>query len=238
MPGYLLVKGQFHLFYRGKAGTVPSQPDGDSMWFKPDNPRILKPDGKRLAKFNGGGFVQLRFEAIDALETHYHGAAQMDSPGKAARDFVLKAAGFKRVAFGSGKGLGVKSAEPHPVPGHILTHGLDDHGRPVSFVFAGKTPQPDGGRAWIVEPDLARSINAGLVKACLVYPMFYLSLPPDLRGPFEDWFKRAQVAKKGVWAEDVTTRRWCLAGESRNTTSHTKSPSPVSTTASSVNSPM
>lgn len=51
MP-YRLVKGEFHLFYK-KQKLVGSQPDGDSVWFKPEDRALLGKlgDGKRHQNF-------------------------------------------------------------------------------------------------------------------------------------------------------------------------------------------
>jgi hypothetical protein len=62
-----------HLVGRTRAGKETGfEPDGDSMQFKPDNPKLLD----RLQR-NGSGYrltsigsTHLRFEGIDALELH------------------------------------------------------------------------------------------------------------------------------------------------------------------------
>jgi hypothetical protein len=67
--GYRVVKGEFHLFYQDAKGTRRgSEPDGDSIWFKPTQPKLLEDVGRVSARFNKGGLAQLRFEGIDALE--------------------------------------------------------------------------------------------------------------------------------------------------------------------------
>lgn len=98
MP-YLVVAGQFHLFYKSKR-HVGSRPDGDSMWFRPTNPKQLKSIEKRKVDYNKGGFVQLRFEGIDALELHYNGSNHQKSPECiTARDELLKLIGFSKVTY-------------------------------------------------------------------------------------------------------------------------------------------
>lgn len=63
MP-YLIVKGTFHI--------IGKQPDGDTIAFRPENPeKWLKKAGMRIPDINRAGDVSLRFEAIDAPETHY-----------------------------------------------------------------------------------------------------------------------------------------------------------------------
>ena len=63
---YRLVEGEARLFYRSTR-LVGSRPDGDSIWFLPDNPNLLTNINQRSAELNRGGFSQLRFEGIDAL---------------------------------------------------------------------------------------------------------------------------------------------------------------------------
>lgn len=75
---YKLFRGEFHLFYQASNRRVGSEPDGDTIWFKPDKKPLLAkfaplgPDGKpRRAQFNGSGFlVPLRFEGIDSIKLH------------------------------------------------------------------------------------------------------------------------------------------------------------------------
>jgi hypothetical protein len=50
--------------------VVGSEPDGDSVHFTPDNPDAFT-TLHIAARLGPGGRVQLRFDAIDALETHY-----------------------------------------------------------------------------------------------------------------------------------------------------------------------
>lgn len=57
-----MITGQFRVL-----GT---QPDGDSVRFYPDDPDAWSKTGVR-ARVNPSGGVQLRLDAIDALETHY-----------------------------------------------------------------------------------------------------------------------------------------------------------------------
>ena len=71
---YRLIEGEVRLFYRSTR-LVGSRPDGDSAWFKPNNPNLLLDVGQRDAELNKGGFAQLRFEGIDALELHFPGSA-------------------------------------------------------------------------------------------------------------------------------------------------------------------
>ena len=90
MP-YQIVKGEFHLFYK-KQKLVGSQPDGDSVWFKPDNRALLNKLGnnRRDAIFNAGGSTLLKFEGVDTLELSFRGSHQFTEGAKKARNFTLK----------------------------------------------------------------------------------------------------------------------------------------------------
>lgn len=206
MP-YRLVKGEFHLFYK-KQKRVGSQPDGDSVWFKPEDRALLGKlgDGKRDADFNAGGFVQLRLEAIDALELHFRGSHQHLDFATKARNFALNAIGFRNVEFSEGEGLSVRNAEPHPIPGYILTKAIDPDGRPVSFVFAEKTSRTSGNNVFLDVLWMSRSINAKLAEAGWAYPAFYEGLPTDLRNHFNALARAAWGTKRGFWGKDKTLK--------------------------------
>lgn len=57
-----IIKGSYHIQH--------SQPDGDSIHFLPDDPAAFTTLHLR-AQAHSDGTVQLRLDAIDALETHY-----------------------------------------------------------------------------------------------------------------------------------------------------------------------
>jgi len=54
----------------GEFRVLGTQPDGDSVRFYPDDPDAWSRTGVR-ARVNPSGGVQLRLDAIDAVETHY-----------------------------------------------------------------------------------------------------------------------------------------------------------------------
>ncbi|MBS1790221.1 MAG: hypothetical protein JST85_21025 [Acidobacteria bacterium] len=202
MP-YRLVKGEFHLFYK-KQKLVGSQPDGDSIWFKPDNRALLSKLGsnRRNAAFNAGGLVQLRLEAIDALELYFRGSHQFLEGATKARNFLLNTIGFRNVEFSGGEGLSVKDADPHPIAGYILTKAIDPDGKPVSFVYAEKTKKEDGSEPFLDIARMSRSANAKLAEAGWAYPAFYEGLPADLRNQFAALAHAAWGNKRGLWAKD------------------------------------
>jgi hypothetical protein len=204
MP-YTLVKGEFHIHYPDIPRNGP-EPDGDTLKFKPDNPDIVRqqlPNGE-AAGFNGRGMVNLRFEGIDALETHFNEMHQDLTWANAARDQMLRQAGFQTVQFFSDLPAKVSHAVPHPVRGHILSNGLDGHGRIVSFVFAGGAGEPDGSDVWLNAARMNRSLNAKLMSAGLVYPLYYTSLPRDLRNRLTVLAVDAWNNDRGLWPVDVS----------------------------------
>jgi len=207
MP-YFLIKGEFHLFYQGKR-HVGSQPDGDSVWFKPKNPGNLKDVGGRKAEVNPGGFVQLRFEGIDALELHFRGAHQERQWAAKARDFTLGQLGFSSVEYSGEKMLSVKTASPHPRAGYILTRAIDPYGRPVSFVYAGASNHKDGKQVFLDVKTLNKSINAKLAQSGNAFPAFYTGLPTDLRSRINALARSAR--KRGFWPDDKTLKPTTIA---------------------------
>lgn len=205
MAEYRLVKGEFHLFYT-KTRRIGSQPDGDSVWFRPLDKNLLSGLGGRSAEFTAGGFAQLRFEGIDCLELHYHGAHQHFDLARAARDFTLTHAGFQSVTFGGQQALTVSDAAPHPIPGYILTQAVDPHGRPIAFVYAGATARPDGATTALKPGGLKKTLNAQLVENGLAYPGYYTSLPADLRNELRECSLQARRRRKGLWKQDASLK--------------------------------
>jgi endonuclease YncB( thermonuclease family) len=211
MP-YRLIKGTFALYYQGQR-HVGSRPDGDSAWFKPDQPQLLDNLGGRNPDFNGGDFVQLRFEGIDALELHYPGSDHHHKEAAvAARDFLLQKIGFTDVEYAPNPDIPsyVRSSVPTSARGYILTRNIDPYGRPVAFVFAGAASETDGTNVFLSVNRLDQSVNAMLMKAGQVYPAYYGAreniggLPWDLRNRLTELADNAWELDKGLWAVDVS----------------------------------
>ncbi len=204
---YRLVKGRFRLFYTTSTGSTRSAaPDGDSIWFEPNEPKRFDGLSTRAVGFNQGGFAQLRFEGVDALELHFEGKHQCLAQANAARDFAVEHLGFDDVTYGGGSGMLARTAEPPSTPGYILTSGVDPHGRPISFVFAGTIDKRDGSGVELDEDLLGTSLNAALAERGRAYPMFYTSLPVEVRGWLHARAEAARRARRGVWRVDDTTR--------------------------------
>jgi len=202
MP-FTLIKGTFYV--------VGYSPDGDSIRFKANNPKNWEKISGR-PKINKKEHVQLRFEGIDALETHFtpkvKGAKSEHQPmllGKAARDYTISAVGIKNVKWGP-KDARVSRADDG-VAGYILTRAIDNNkfGRPVSFVYAGTTAKADGSEVHLDVNTLKKSINYKLIESGNAYPTYYPTLFYDLRNAITNAVKKARSAKKGLWPQDKTS---------------------------------
>lgn len=214
---YKLVEGEVRLFYQSTR-FVGSRPDGDSAWFKPDNPSYLENVGFRSADFNKGGFAQLRFEGIDALELHFPGSDhQLEDPAVEARNFLLDRLGFEQVIYAPSDDIpaSVRDSTPVSVRASVMTRAIDPFGRPVSFVFPGNAPERSGSEVFLRPDRFDSSLNAALIREGHAYPAYYSArnvngqrvggLPGDLRDHLTDLVIDSYNAGKGVWAYDQTT---------------------------------
>jgi endonuclease YncB( thermonuclease family) len=202
---FILIKGTFHV--------VGYSPDGDSIKFKAYNPDHWKKIEGRPKLSKTKGHVQLRFEGIDALETHFRpqvkNSIEEHQPlewAHAARDFVLAAVGIKNVKWGPQEKQVVQADDG--VQGYILTRAVDsaEYGRPVSFVYAGTTLDKDGADVYLTQRWLRQSVNYQLLAAGYAYPTYYQTLFSDLRDELTRAVKRARMAnpKRGLWIADKT----------------------------------
>jgi hypothetical protein len=213
---YRIITGEFHLFSKTIKGVHSgSQPDGDTIKFKPDRGKkafkdveeVPVPGGAnplekqklRRVEFNSADHCNLRFEAIDSLELHFQGTQQHDTLARAARTEMLDRVGFNTVTFAPKKFIEVSTALPHPIRGYVITRGVDPYGRPVSFVFTGNPPKPDNSKIFLKTNQVRQSVNAAVLRAGHAYTTFYAGLPTDLRNAMagEAHFPRSPA--KGVW---------------------------------------
>lgn len=215
MP-FICIPGSFHLVGR-TAGGKPSglEPDGDSIHFRPDDPALLErlerqPGGQRF-RLSAIGSLNLRMEGIDALEIHYtpsiKGAHRSHQPREfadAARDALTGFLGMNPVPYAQPANVRVKPPVPvDGVRGAILSRALDVHGRPVSFVFAGKAPGRGGAELRLARTQLRRSLNHRMVAAGAAYPLFYDTLFKELRDELAAAAIKARGRKAGVWPADL-----------------------------------
>lgn len=204
MP-YMILSGSFHI--------VGKRPDGDTIAFLPTNgDHWLNEDWlartrNRVPSSNGKGEVNLRLEAIDALETHYRGQAWLPEY-RQPTDYAFKA----RNALLAGLGIDPAQVQwsgdeainaPDGTPGFIATNGIDPYGRVIAFVYAGDAPTADGDTKFILEPEhLPASMNYKLASAGLVYPTFYTGLYPNLRNEIAQVCVKARQNNEGLWPHD------------------------------------
>ena len=203
MP-YTLIQGSFHIQNPDSPLTGP-EPDGDTLKFAPRNRDLVSglPRPNRSAEFNRAGQTNIRFEAIDALETHFSVAGEsFHQPldlALGARDALLARMGFGKVTFFADKPFKVESVEHHPVPGYVLSNGLDTYGRVIAFVFTGEHPAADGTRVFLTPDILGTSLNVHMLKTGNAWAAFYLGMPAELREPLRQFAIDAREAKLGLW---------------------------------------
>lgn len=195
-------------YIKGTFRITGTSPDGDSVRFYPDDPDIWSKSGIK-AKANASGGVQLRLDAIDALETHYtppHGTLwrQPAELGDGAAGALLDLLGFTQVTRDD-QGT-VTSTTPAERPGYIFTNFADKYGRAVATAYAGRRGgrAADGSSVYVQPDEVLRSVNARLLADGWVYPTFYSQLYVDIREQLTQVAVDARKAGKGVWAQDST----------------------------------
>lgn len=215
MP-YTLIKGSFHIHYPDRPLNGP-EPDGDTIKFQPVNRDLIAnlPRPNQAARFTQSGMTSIRFEGIDALETHFdvEGQAfhQKLDLALAARDALLAEAGFGEVRFFEQRPFKVESVQNHPARGYILSNGLDTYGRTIAFVFTGEHPAVDGSQIFVTGEMLDASLNVFMLREGHAYAAFYLSLPVELREHLHGIARQARMAGAGLWPQATATTK--LAAE-------------------------
>jgi endonuclease YncB( thermonuclease family) len=193
------TKGGF-LALRGEFVIIGKSPDGDSLRFRPDNPKLLaqlkNPSRIRPA---ADGTVQLRFEGIDAPELHY---GDLEQPlGSQSRDALLQSMGFVSVKL---ENRIVRSASPRTVRGAILSQAAEGNGRPICYVFVGRFADgfSDGARVALNNEILEQSQNIKMLSSGMAYYTVYSSTPQDQREFLRSVSQQAKAKRRGVWARD------------------------------------
>lgn len=179
MP-FTLIKGTF----------IPAAgiPDGDTVRFQVNNPVLLDRltvTGLPLDLNQKNNTVSLRYEGIDAPE---RGAREPFACDATARNINL---------------LGLNNVYDAG-PGYILARQLGPWGRPISFVFAGETEEADGSSVYLETDRMRESVNFQLIKAGVVYPLFYDTLFVDLRTTLAEATVAAREEDLGLWPRDRT----------------------------------
>lgn len=103
-------------------------------------------------------------------------------------------------------GPGLTKVQPPVVhdatAGFILSRSLEQHGRPVSFVFVGAPPAPDGSLLELDVALLRKSVNYASLLAGDAYPLFYDTLFGELRSALSRAAQTARTRGRGLWASD------------------------------------
>lgn len=191
MP-FTLIKGAFY--------AKGYSPDGDSLKFMAKKEANWAKLEKGTVRLSAKKHVQLRFEGIDALETHYKGSHQPEVLADAATEHVLALAGFTNVVWGPTHSR-VTSADDGQ-EGYVLARQAERYGRPVAFVFAGKAPGTDGSSVYLDVPLLKQSLNYQLLEEGHAYPTYYEGLFADLRDAMTAAVITAWNKRRGVWPYD------------------------------------
>jgi hypothetical protein len=201
MP-FRLIKGTFHV--------RNYSPDGDSIRFRPDNPDLIRRlTGGDRARFNARGHVQLRIEAIDALETHYNpqsGGGTLHQPlglANQALDHLLAFVGITDVVWDSTHRTVLNALDD--VPGYILARAVEKYGRPITFVFTGNAPEDDGRNVRLEVDRLRESYNYDALVGGYAYPTYYTGLFSDLREALTDAVRAARADGRLIHNADRTT---------------------------------
>jgi len=193
---FKVIPGTFHV--------VGYSPDGDSIRFKADDPALWKGLEGPAVEMNKKEHAQLRFEAIDTLETHYSGAHHQPAElAVGARDRLLELLGIGSVVWNE-KNTEVISANDG-MPGYVVAKVIEKNRRPVSFAFTGALPPGIGDEVFLDAKLLKKSLNYALIREGLAYPTFYSGLFFDLRKAFANAVRSARFRKIGIWKEDATT---------------------------------
>lgn len=190
MP-FTVIKGRF----KPAAGT----PDGDSVRFQANKSILWKKLDGKPARIGTSpktkGTVQLRFEGIDAIE-------------KAATQPLASDA--KRNMF---KLIGYSDTTPAP-QGYILARMTENKtGRPICFVFAGKTSLSDGSEIRLTPIMLRSSVNYKQIRDGFAYPLYYNTLFAELRVEFTKALRTAKQAGRGYWPTDATRSGVVVTGK-------------------------
>ena len=193
---FVLIKGTFHV--------LGYSPDGDSIRFKANDSSLWKKLSGPAVQCNARGHVQLRIEAVDALETHYQGFFQPEKPARAAARYLLSHLGINEVVWDEAHSSVIKAQDG--TAGYILSRSTESNRRPVAFVFAGETEEKDGALINLDESILKESLNYRLLARGMAYPMYYNGLFSDLRRPLTEAVTNAREQGKGLWPHDRTTR--------------------------------
>ncbi len=184
----------------GTINVIGKEPDGDSVRFKPlDVKDFSEISNSFKLRPNKEGTIQLRFENIDAPETHYGHDAQ--PLGAESRDKLLELIGFKSFKKDKTNLNKIVETKPVEIAATVLTKAADSYGRPISYVLIGHKYQ-SGEWTTIDSKTLRTSLNYKMVELGFAYPLFYNSNPKTHRKLFRAAAIAARTKDLGVWKTD------------------------------------
>lgn len=194
---YFVVKGTFHV--------EGYSPDGDSVRFLADDMDFLKKlPGPDLA-LSKAGHAMLRFEAIDALETHFGGHHHQPIEfAFEARELLLTLLGIKNVQWNE-KGSKITSADDGTL-GYLLTNKIENRGRVLSFVYTGTINKKTGDKIFVDKKLIKQSLNYKIIEKGLAFPTYYINFLPELRNEFTKAVEKARKTGIGFWPLDKTNK--------------------------------
>jgi hypothetical protein len=181
MP-FVVIKGTFHV--------EGYSPDGDSVRFMADNKEHWSKLSGRPVQLNAKDHAQLRFEAIDTLETHYQNLHQPLELALGALERLLEGLGITDVEWNATRTT--VTAANDGTDGYILSRSVEEYGRPVSFVYTGAPSEEDGSEVFLDADRMSRSLNQRTLEEGLAYPTYYKGLFPDLREALTETVDRAR----------------------------------------------
>jgi hypothetical protein len=211
---YTLIKGRYWIHNPDHPRQGP-QPDGDTVRFEPEAVELIQ----RLPRFSGtapvlrNGQINVRYEGIDTLETHFNGSHQELGFANKARDRNLALLGFTHVKFFPDAPNVVESVDQNPLPGYVLANGIESNGRLLGLVYAGATDLTDGKRVFVDNKHLDDSINAKLVVDGLAYVEPYDTMPISLVQHLRQHVHSARSTSLQQWkSENINTERYVRVG--------------------------
>jgi endonuclease YncB( thermonuclease family) len=207
---FYVIKGTFHV--------EGYSPDGDSVRFKADNKEHWTKLSGRPAELNAKDHAQLRFEAIDTLETHYKGMHQPLKLATGALENLLEGLSITGVEWNDLRTKITKANDG--TEGYVVSRAVEKNGRPVSFVYTGEPPKEDGSEVFLDTDMVRQSLNYRALEGGFAYPTYYKGLFSDLREALTEAVAHAREDERGVWAEDRTTEGFEVEGLESITQEH------------------
>lgn len=192
---FLVLKGHFIVRAR-------QMPDGDTVAFAAAAAYKAGPVVSNVpVSLDGAVSVNIRLQSIDAPE-------KSQPLGAASRDALLKRLGFDPAALGLSDDDFSAGGEIARVPGWLVTHGIDNHERPLGYIFRHKPGNFKHGQlvsaAKVLEVVKA-SENYRQVSDGWAFPAFYDNTDESHAVAFAEAAAKARDKARPIWKVDSTT---------------------------------